>query len=333
MTLCSCTRTLDQSISGDGGSTTCPSGYTKGTANGLAVCRAPSGVPLFSHVLVIVMENTSLSTLTSSTNTPFLHGLSTMYASASDYHGVAHPSLPNYIALTSGDTQSIGCDCDPTGSACTQLDCNALIHNCGCGQTVAHLGAQLDAAGKRWRAYAEDLMTPCNLTSSGNYAVRHVPFLYYSDVAGDATKCNDRVVDFAMQFNADLTSNSMFPQFAFIAPNLIHDMHDPFPATSTNLANGDQWLMQIVPQILASTAFQENGALFIVWDEDDLSGVLAKDDPIPLYVISPLAKKNYSGGMHADHYSLLATIEDGLNVPRLGNAQMATPLGDYFPSE
>src|SRR5581483_12216399 len=114
---------------------TCPSGYTCGSANGIKVCRAPSGIPLFTHVFVILMENTSQATLKSATNTPYLAGLYANAAWGSDYHGVTHPSLPNYVALTSGGTQGIGCDCQPMGTACTgALDCNALIHSCGCNK-------------------------------------------------------------------------------------------------------------------------------------------------------------------------------------------------------
>ena len=72
--------------------------------------------------------------------------------------------------------------------------------------------------------------------------------------------------------------------------------------------------------------------LLIVWDEDDLSGVIAADDPIPMFVLSPLAKTPYQSATHADHYAVLATIEDALGLPRLGAAAQATPLADFFPA-
>lgn len=314
-----------------GGCGSCPAGYTCGSANGIAVCRAPSGVPLFSHVFVIVMENTSQATLKAATNTPFLTGLYGSAASAADYHGVAHPSLPNYLALTSGGAQGVTCDCQPSGTACTS--CNALFHSCGCDNTANHLGDQLETAGKTWRAYAEDMGTACNLTDAGNYATKHVPFLYYDDVQKMTSRCNDKVVDYAAHFGADLAGAT--PAFAFIAPNLVSDMHDPFPASATNYANGDGWLGKEVPKIQMSSAYKSGGVIFIVWDEDDLSGgFTGTDDPVPMFVLSPLAK---SGGFvsmtRADHYALLATIEDGLGVGRLGMAGGATPLGDYFPAQ
>jgi hypothetical protein len=320
------------STADSGGSTacgTCPAGYTCGTANGVAVCRAPSGIPELEHVIVIVLENTSYQTLVDSTNTPYLHGLMSAWATSSNYHGVEHPSLPNYIAMTSGGTGGIGCDCDPTGTACNALNCNALLSLCGCAQAAESLADQIEAAGRTWRAYGEDMGTPCNLADAGDYAVRHVPFLYYEALQMDQPRCDAHVVDFS-NFAGDMASAPS--DFIYVAPNLVHDMHDPFPASSANLANGDMWLAGVVPSILASSAFLDRGALFIVWDEDDLSGVVAPDDPIPFFLLSPLA---LSGGavsaVRADHYSLLATFEDGLALPRLGAAASATPLADLFP--
>src|SRR5215831_9845372 len=187
--------------------------------------NAPSGVPRFSHVFVIVMENTSLASLQAANNTPFLSGLAASAATSSNYRGVAHPSLPNYIAMTSGGTGSIECDCSPTaGTACSSSNCNLLTANCGCPVTAAHLGDQLDAAGKSWRNYGEDMGTPCNLTTAGNYAARHVPFLYYNNVQSNAARCAAHVVDYTA-FAADRAGTT--PALVMIAPNLIHDMHSP----------------------------------------------------------------------------------------------------------
>jgi hypothetical protein len=217
------------------------------------------------------------------------------------------------------------------GRACTFLTCNDLISSCGCPLAGGHLGNQLDAIGKRWRNYGESMGAPCNFASAGDYAARHLPFLYYDDVQSDAGRCRDHIVDFTA-FVSDLQADP--PELALIAPNLIDDMHSPFPAGATNYTNGDRWLAAQVPPILASPAYRRGGLLVIVWDEDDLSGALAADDPIPLLLLSPLAKQGgYESTAHADHYSLLATMEDGLGVPRLGRAAAATPLRDYFPAD
>jgi|SRR5579859_63656 len=310
----------------------CPTGTTCGTANGLPACRAPSGIPLFTNVFVILMENTSLSTLTPAMKNgtaPNLAAMAAKYATGSDYHGVAHPSLPNYVALTSGDVQGIACDCkaDPAGGSCNDLTCNLLLGSCGCVQKVTHLGDQLEAAHLTWMDYGEDMGTPCNRTDSGNYAVRHNPFLYYDDVQSDAARCAAHVVDFTQLDPASP------PRFAFIAPNLVDDMHNPDPTNSTNIPDGDTWIGPHVASIVASAAYTKGGLLVVVWDEDDGSGgITGTDDPVPIFVLSPYARAGgYVSSVKADHYALLATIEDGLGVGRLGKAASATPLVDYFP--
>lgn len=308
----------------------CQSGDSFGSANGAPVCRAPSGMPRLTNIFVIVMENSSLSTVRDSDDAPYLNGLMQSWAWSSNYHGVAHPSLPNYLALASGETQGALCDCQPTGSACDLWSCNPLSGSCGCPKEARHLADDLESAGLTWRAYGEDMGSPCNLTASGNYAPKHVPFLYFQDLQSNPARCSGSVVDFS-SFGGDLASGP--PSFAFIAPNLIDDMHSPFPASSTNLRHGDGWLAKNVPPILASSAFQQGGLLAIVWDEDDFSGALDPDGPVPLIVLSPLAQQGgYQSVARADHYSLLATIEDGLGLPRLGHAAEATPLVDLFPA-
>jgi hypothetical protein len=293
------------------------------------VCRASSGIPLFRHVFLVMLENTSLDTLVEHTEeTPFLHQLLMTQASSSNYHGVAHPSLPNYLALISGATGGVACDCNPSGPACTPGSCTAFSGDCGCPQAGTHLGTQLDGQGSSWRVYAEAMGAPCNLVSAGSFAARHVPFLYYQDLLQDPGRCAARVVDMTA-LAGDLMGTP--PSFAFLVPGLDHDMHDPILGDS-RIAAGDRWLAEQVPALMASPAYLDAGAIFLVWDEDDLSGLLAADDPLPFLVISPLAKQGgFRSTVHVDHYSLLATLEDGLGLPRLGQAQGSAPLSDLFP--
>ena len=312
---------------------TCPTGSTCGSANSIPVCRSnKSQIPLFTNVFVILMENTTLATLETGVNggkAPNLKTWQGQYATGADYHGVAHPSLPNYIALTSGDTQGIGCDC---GAAPGNGTCHPFLDvclTCSCNQAVTgHLADQLEAANKTWKDFGEDMGTPCNFTDSGNYVARHNPFVYYNNVQTNSARCKAHVVDYKTfdPNNADT--------FNFIAPNLVDDMHNPDPPDSTNIPNGDAWLGKNVPPILASSAYKNGGLLVIVWDEDDGSGGIGgtTDDPVGIWVFSPFAK---SGGFVAkskyDHYSLLATFEDGLDLGRIGKAAQATPLTEFFP--
>ncbi len=329
---------MDSPASEGGGSCAggCPTGYTCGTANGMSVCRSAAGIPMFSHIFVILMENTSLSTLQTAMkggNAPNLSSFAASYATGSDYHGVAHPSLPNYIALTSGGTQGIGCDCHAQKGqgSCSLLTCNLLLGSCSCDNAAMNLADQIEMLpkGGTWMAYGEDMGTPCNLVDSGNYAVRHLPFLYYDDIQTDMTRCTTHVVDFK-SFNPDTAG-----LFTFIAPNLVDDMHNPDPTTSVNIPDGDKWIGPQVQAIMKSSSYTSGGLIVVVWDEDDGSGgITGSNDPVPIFLFSPYAKAGgYVSSVTADHYALLATFEDAMNLSRLGSAAKAMPLADYFPAK
>jgi hypothetical protein len=336
--------------SGDGASSidagpcaSCPTGYTCGTFNGIEACKSPAGIPLFDHVFLAMMENLSYSTLDDAINqdasaTANLQAARDNYATGDDYHGAhsggkaVHPSLPNYISITSGDPQGVSCDCQPLpeAGACGTFSCTLVTGSCACNQAVPNVADQIETATKTWKAYGEDMGTPCNLADEGDYAVRHVPFLYYDGIRENAVRCTSHVVDFT-NLATDLAGTGA-PNFVYVAPNLTDDGHNPQnPADhSTNIANVDIFFGTFVPQITASNAYKNGGLLIIVWDEDNTNGVFANDDPIPIFVFSPYAKKGFVSHVTADHASLLATIEDGLGLPRLGQAATAQPLVDYF---
>jgi hypothetical protein len=246
----------------------------------------PSPATTPSHIFLIVMENRSYSQAIAST---YISQLAAQYAIATDYHGVSHPSLPNYLALTSGTTWGIADD-----------GFHAL--------PAGGLGTQLTNAGIDWRAYMEGMTNGC-FNSPYPYALKHNPFAYYGSA------CPSQVVPFS-QFATDMSGNA--PRFAWITPDLCHDGHD-----CTN-AVGDAWLSQTVPAILSSNAWQDNGVLFITWDEgeDSTNSVLT-------LVIRPHPLVHSSARPY-DHYSLLATIEDQLGVARLGMAAQATPMTDLL---
>lgn len=213
------------------------------------------------------------------------------YGVASNYHAIAHPSVPNYLALTSGSTWGVR---DDSYYVLPQRD----------------LGTQLTNAGVSWRAYMEGLTSAGCIDSPVPYDPGHNPFAYYGG------RCPSNVVALT-PLVTDLASNT--PRFTWISPDRCHDMHD------CSVATGDAWLRQEVPQIMASPAWKSNGVLFITWDEDDGSA----DNSVLTLVITPKAKHTVS--QHAyTHYSLLATVEDLLGVSRLGSAAQASPMTDLI---
>jgi len=246
----------------------------------------PTSTPDPSHVFVIVLENRSADQVSGS---GYIAQLAQQYGVATNYHGVYHPSLPNYLAMTSGSTWGIGDD---------------GWHNLPAGG----LGTQLTSAGIDWRAYMEGMNNGCYRNGNG-YALKHNPFAYYGGT------CPSQVVPFS-QFASDMSG--AVPRFVWITPDLCHDGHDCGNSTV------NAWLSQTVPTILASDAWQDNGVLFITWDEgeDNANSVLTlviHHDPL-----------RHQSTVAYDHYSLLATIEDSLGVDRLGAAAQATPMTDLM---
>ncbi len=304
---------------------TCESGFQCGAS---ATCVSPTGVPAFGHVFVIVLGNQPLSAIQGSASAPYLNGLMSAYPYATNYTTADHPSLPNYIELTSGNTQQIACDCKPgSSSTCTIYNCSAYLGACTCPQSVTNLGDELDVATIRWREYAESMGSPCNpsgLDGGAHFAVNHIPFLYYDDVFTNAARCQDEIRDYG-DFATDVAGGTI--RFALVSPNLCHDMHDN--CGTGPVKQGDQWLSTEVPALLSTPGFAPGGTdvLFIVGDQQ--ADVAASTAPIPLVVVSPLTKKGPTSGAY-NHHSLLATIEDGLGVLRLGSALGAAPIADVW---
>lgn len=117
------------------------------------------------HVVVIVEENKPATSVIGNPDAPYLTELAHAGAQAQQYSAVAHPSLPNYLALTRGTTAGITSDCNPPGGSC--LD------------TGPNLAQELDRTGHSWRMYAESMPAPCTTANTSRYAVKHNPFLYF----------------------------------------------------------------------------------------------------------------------------------------------------------
>jgi len=270
----------------------------------------PPGVPAFSHVFVIVMENDEYSSIIGSGSAPYINGLASAYGLATNYYGASHPSLPNYLALTAGSTFG-------TTSDCTTCFINAT-----------NIGDQVEASGRTWKAYMEDMPSACYTgASSGNYAMKHDPFVYYDDIRNNAARCASHVVPFT-QFGADMSSGNV-PNFVWITPNMCNDMHD------CSVATGDTWLRSVVPTITGSAAFRNGGVLFITFDEGSTSAGCCGDSwggHLATLVISPRSISGYRSAVAENHYGLLRTIEDAFRLAHLSAASWSSnvPLREYF---
>ena len=65
-------------------------------------------VPSFDHIFIVIMENHGYDEIIGSAQAPYINQLAARYGVAANYVSVAHPSLPNYLALTGGDTFGAG---------------------------------------------------------------------------------------------------------------------------------------------------------------------------------------------------------------------------------
>jgi hypothetical protein len=271
---------------------------------------APAAVPTFSHIFVIVMENHEYGAVIGSSDAPYLNSLAATYGLATNYYAASHPSLPNYFALTAGSTFGVASDCTT------------------CYVNATNIADQVETSGRSWKAYMEDMPTPCYLgTSSANYAMKHNPFVYYTDIRNNPARCAAHVVPFT-QFGVDVSSGQV-PSFVWITPNMCNDTHD------CPVSTGDAWLGHVVPRITASAAFRNGGVLFITWDEGSSNAGCCGDawgGHVATLVISPRSISGFRSSTAENHYSLLRTIEDGFQLAHLGAAAWSSnvPLREYF---
>lgn len=260
--------------------------------------QSTSLVPHLDHVVIILEENKPATDIIGNPDAPYLNSLATDYATATNYSAITHPSLPNYLALTSGSTAGISNDCSPDPSTCAAT-----------GTSIAQ---SLEAVGLTWRMYAESMPASCGMENSDRYAVKHNPFVYFSAVTDDHGSCAEHVVPFS-EFATDL-ANDQLPDLAFISPDLCSDMHD------CPVATGDAWLAREVPQLLASPAFAGNSLLVVTFDEGSGS-----DNRVALLFAGPAAAKATTSNAAYTHYSLLRTIEAGLGLPTLTDNDAGAP--------
>ena len=264
------------------------------SCGGSAASRTP--LPTFDHVLVVVLENKNQSSVLGDDEAPNFNRFATRYAVLSNYGGVAHPSLPNYLALVSGSTHGIRTDCTT------------------CLVSGRNLADTLEQAHLTWKVYAEGLPRPGWTGGfSGRYAKKHVPFLYFRDIVSKPARLKHIVP--LRQFSRDLAV-ALLPSFSLIVPDLCHDMHD------CPVGTGDTWLGRFLKPLLRDPQLA-NSVIFVVTDEPSDSNPAA---PVPALALGPLVKTRSRFSARTSHYGLLRTIEDSWALPRLGRSAQARPI-------
>jgi phospholipase C len=260
------------------------------------------------RIIVVVEENHSFDQIIGSPQAPFLNRLAGQSTLLTSFFAITHPSLPNYLALLSGDTQGITSDCG------------------GCNVDAANLVDQLERAGISWKAYMEDLPAPCSdARRAGPYAKKHDPFMYFASIRDDPSRCA-RVVP-ASQLDIDLGAGRL-PRFVFVTPNLDHDMHGAGAGGSDRalIRTGDGWLQALYGKLAGSPAWRDDTRLVVTWDEGaggsgptGCCGGLAAGGHVPTIVVGPRVPAGRDSTPY-DHYALLRSIEAAFGLRFLGHA-------------
>jgi phospholipase C len=294
----------------------------------------------FRRVFVIVMENHSLDEEIGGPNsdgtallTPFIAHLAATYGLETSYFGVTHPSLPNYLAMIGGDHFGVQNDRNSCFNPAHRAECNSV--------DATNLVDQFEQEHISWEGLFESMPSTGFLGAAfpgkGDklYAQKHNPFVYFQDIALNPARLANLKPFILSQLRTELSDPVSASRFIFIVPNQCSSQHgtDSCNTAALTVAAGDAFLAQTVPAIIGSPSFTERSVLFIVWDESHASDGCCGaggGGRVPLIAVTKHGKP-IRGAVPSNHYSLLATIEDGFGLPRLANAERAATLFDVLP--
>ncbi|MEA2428329.1 MAG: phosphatidylinositol-3-phosphatase [Thermoleophilaceae bacterium] len=328
----------------------------------LAAPAAANAAPPIKHVWVIALENKGFDeTFGPASPAPYLSkDLPAQGQLLTQYYATAHLSLPNYIALVSGQAPNV----------VTQADCPFYFNfvpgiaasggqyigqGCVYPQQVKTVADQLAGAGLTWKGYMEDMGTPCRhpalnsrddtqtARANDQYAARHNPFVYFHSII-DSPSCAQNDVPLE-QLDSDLAAASSTPSYSFITPDLCHDAHDATCADGGpgGLPAADEFLKTWVPKILNSAAYAEGGLLVVTFDEAENNDATACCGEQPGFntpnpggttpgpgggrtgavLISQYVQPGTQNATPYNHYSFLKSTEDIFGLPYLGYAGQA----------
>jgi len=262
---------------------------------------ARSARPAFDRVVVVVFENKEYDEVLGNPEARTFRSLARRYALLTSYRAVAHPSLPNYLALVSGSTHAIASDCT------------------SCQVSAPNLADTLEVAGKTWKTYAEGLPQAGFTGSwSGRYAKKHNPLLYFADVVSRPDRLR-RIVPLSA-FHRDLDAGRL-PDFSLVVPDLCNDMHD------CSVATGDAWLRTFLRPLLPNPALAR-GVVFVVFDEGTSND--GGGGHVPALALGPVVRAGSRSSMQLDHYGLLRTVESAWGLPLLGRSRNARPIAGIW---
>lgn len=271
----------------------------------------------YDHIYLIVFENLSYRSYLSD-NLPYTHSLAAECGEATNYSAVAHPSLPNYLAMTSGGTQGfVGSDASPGNPGRLTAD---------------NIFNQVKLSGRQWRSYSQSMPSNCYHADyppapNAFYTVHHEPAVYYADIAADCNRWDvPQGTTTSGAMISDINSGHM-PTFAFVGPN--DDGGCSSCGGHVDPQKLDGYLRAWLPHIFATPSYRAGKtAIFIAWDESDN---ITLSNQVPLIAIAPSVPAGTKAPAAFNHYALLRTIEEMLGIPKLlGSAATAPSMRKAF---
>jgi len=271
-------------------------------------------VPAADHVFLVVLENHSFNQVIGNPAMPYLNSLAGSHALAANYFADAHPSIPNYFMLTTGNLETF----DDTFDGVITDD---------------NLVRALTASGKSWKAYIEALpSTGYTGFDTGTYLKRHNPFAFFNDVAGSPAQAAN-MLPFS-QFSADLAAGNL-ANFVYLLPDSQDDAHDcpggaPTCDDNAKLARADNWLRSNIDPLINSPRFG-NSVLIITFDEGDPSDLANGGGQVPTVLVWPRVRPGFRSSTMFQHQSTLRLVLNALQVNDMpGAAAIAPSMGEFF---
>lgn len=257
-------------------------------------------IPNFDHIVILIFENKEFGSVIGNSQMPNFNRLAQDYTLLTQFYAVTHPSLPNYLALIGGDTFGVTTNCND------------------CFVSAASLPDLIEASGRTWKTYQEDMPEPCFVGNTSSYAQKHNPFIYFDPIRLDSARCQRSIVPLTA-LQTDIAAAAL-PNFIFITPNLCNSAHD----CSLDITN--KWLGDILTQLIP--ALEQDGPNYLIvltWDEgqgnhsccglpEEAGGRIA------VVLISPRIRNRFEDATPYTHYSLLKTIASAWSLPYLGHA-------------